>query len=275
MALSKVEEETLLIGGVPVFCRRVEGAGKPTVYVHGNPTSSEDWLPFLTRGGAALALDLPGWGRSGRPDPTRFDYTMHGLSAFHDRCLEALGIGEHNLVVHDWGGLALIGAQRDPASVRSLVVLNAVPLLPGYRWHPVARIWRRRGVGEAFNAIATRRATAMLLRQARGDRSPMPDEFVDMVWRSWDRGCRRAVLRLYRDADPPRLAEAGARLARLRCPALVLWGERDPYISAAFGRAYAERLPGGRYEGLESAGHWPWVDDPGVVERVLSFLAEA
>jgi hypothetical protein len=30
-------------------------------------------------GGAALAIDMPGWGRSDRPDPARFDYSMYGF----------------------------------------------------------------------------------------------------------------------------------------------------------------------------------------------------
>ena len=53
---------------------------------------------------------------------------MYGLSAFLERCLEELGVGRRKLVVHDWGSLALIGAQRRPELVEKLVVINAVPL---------------------------------------------------------------------------------------------------------------------------------------------------
>jgi pimeloyl-ACP methyl ester carboxylesterase len=274
MAAANVEQLTLVVDGVHVFCRRVEGEGTPTVYVHGNPTHSEDWLPFMRRGGAAVAVDLPGWGRSDRPDPDRFDYTMHGLDAFHERCLEELGVGRRKLVVHDWGALALIGAQRRPELVERLVVSDAVPLLPGYRWHWVARLWRRRGIGELLMATNSRVGTALGLRDARGDRAAMPREFVDMIWRHWDRGTSRAILRLYRDADPERLAEAGRDLGRLDCPALVVWGERDRYLPSRFGRIYAERLPGAEYLGLANAGHWPWLEDPSLIDRVAAFLAE-
>ena len=105
------------------------GEGTPTVYCHGNPTHGEDWVPFLERGGPAVAIDMPGWGRSDRPDPARFDYSMYGLSAFLERCLDELGVERRKLVVHDWGALALIGAQRRPELVERLVVINAVPLL--------------------------------------------------------------------------------------------------------------------------------------------------
>lgn len=272
MTPNKVEELTLVVDGVDVFARRARGDGVPTVFVHGNPTDSADWLPFMSRGGPGVAIDLPGWGRSDRPRD--FDYSMHGLATFLDRCLEALGIGERKLVVHDWGSLALIGAQRRPDLLRRLVVINAVPLLPGYRWHWVARLWRRRVVGELLNATTTRAGIALLMRQARGDRGPMPAQLVDRIHRHWDRGTSRAVLELYRDADPERLAAAGAGLDSLGCRSLVVWGERDPYLPALFGRLYAERLGDADYAGLPRAGHWPWLEEPALVDRVVDFLAQ-
>jgi hypothetical protein len=54
--VAKVEEAELRVDGVRVFYRRVPGEGTPTVYCHGNPTHGEDWLPFLERGGPAIAI---------------------------------------------------------------------------------------------------------------------------------------------------------------------------------------------------------------------------
>jgi pimeloyl-ACP methyl ester carboxylesterase len=270
--MAAIETGELRVDGVRVFYRRVPGEGTPTVYCHGNPTHGEDWLPFLRRGGPAIAIDMPGWGRSDRPDAARFDYSMYGLSAFLERCLEELGVGRRKLVVHDWGSLALIGAQRRPDLVERLVVINAVTLLPGYRWHWVAQLWRRRGVGELLNATTTRASLALLLRQARGDRSPMPQQQVDLIWDHWNRGTSDALLALYRHADPDRLAQAGLDLGRLACPALVIWGDRDLYLPARFGPAYAQALPNAELEMVAGAGHWPWIDEPGVIDRVLEFL---
>jgi pimeloyl-ACP methyl ester carboxylesterase len=126
-----VETGTVVIDGVATFFRQLPGEGPPAVLVHGNPTHSEDWSPILERmRGPAIALDLPGWGRSARPDPERFDYSMHGFARFFSRFLERMEIGQYSLTVHDWGGLALISAQAEPERVRRLVVINSVPLLP-------------------------------------------------------------------------------------------------------------------------------------------------
>jgi pimeloyl-ACP methyl ester carboxylesterase len=267
-----IEEGELKVDGVRVFYRRAPGEGTPAVYCHGNPTHGEEWLPFMERGGPSIAIDMPGWGRSDRPDPALFDYSMYGLSAFLERCLEELGVTRRKLVLHDWGGLALIAAQRQPQLVERLAVVNLVPLLPGYRWHWVAQIWRRRPFGELANATTTRASLALILRQASGDRRPMPSRFIDSIWSRWDSGTGRALLALYRHADPDRLALAGKDLARINCPALVLWGDRDPYLPARFGAAYAEALPNARLEPLPGIGHWPWIDDPSIIDRVVDFI---
>jgi pimeloyl-ACP methyl ester carboxylesterase len=271
--VASVEEAELVLDGVRVFYRRTQGEGTPVVYCHGNPTHGEDWLPFMQRGGPSIAIDMPGWGRSARPDPARFDYSMYGLSAFLERCLDELGVRRRKLVVHDWGSLALIGAQRRPELVERLVVVNVVPPLPGFRWHWVARIWRRRGLGEFANATSTKSGMALIMRQTRGDRSAMPAEFMDMIWRYWDRGTKRATLALYRDADPNRLATAGEDLDRLSCPALVLWGDRDLLLPAKFGHDFAEVLPQSELEIVAGAGHWPWIDDQRVIDRVVGFVS--
>ena len=68
------------------------------------------------------------------------------------------------------------------------------------------------------------------------------------------------------------LARAGERLGEVRCPALVLWPTRDPYIGAEFGQAYADALGGPAELEMVDAGHWPWLDRPELVERVTSFV---
>ncbi|MGZ5412726.1 MAG: alpha/beta fold hydrolase, partial [Solirubrobacterales bacterium] len=209
-ATGGIETGSVEVDGIGIFFCRRGGEGPPAVFVHGNPTSSLDWVPFMERlEGPAVAFDLPGFGRSERPDPDRFDHGLGAYADFTEALLAELAPGGYSLVVHDWGGLALAAAQRDPERVRRLVVMNAVPLNGSYRWHWIARIWRRRGLGELFNATNSRFATAQLLRLARPGRRPMPAATVDDVWASWDAGMRRAVLGLYRSADPPALALAG------------------------------------------------------------------
>jgi pimeloyl-ACP methyl ester carboxylesterase len=271
-----VDEHTGDFDGQPVFWRSAPlppGAAAPDappLYVHGVPTSSDDWIPFLEQTGG-LAPDLPGFGRSGKGG--HLDYSIEGIAAFVERFLGLVGVERVKLVVHDWGAAALAWAIAHPERIERLVIVNAVPLLPGYRWHRVARLWRTPVVGELTMGFTTRWTAKQLLRPAFA--GPVPDGFVNAFWPHFDPGTQRAILRLYRSAPEDRLAQAGEGISHVTSRALVVWGALDPYIPARFGEAYAAKLPGARVELVRDAGHWPWLDRPEVTGLLATFLAES
>ncbi|HXB63510.1 MAG TPA: alpha/beta hydrolase [Solirubrobacteraceae bacterium] len=282
-----VSEHTALLGELPIFWRSAPtpapGGGQlqsvaapapseaaPALYVHGVPTSSDDWMEFLRRGGG-LAPDLPGFGRSGKPG--HFDYSIGGYARFIEQYLDLLEVERVRLVVHDWGAVGLAFAQRHPERVERLVVMNAIPFLPGYRWHRTARIWRTPLLGELAMGTTTRRTLRLTTRESNVAPGPLPDAWIDAVLRHFDHGTQRAILRLYRSSPPDELARAGSELHRLRAPALVVWGMRDPYISGRFAADYARALPAAELLELPDAGHWWWLDRPDAIERVLDWLA--
>jgi len=272
----EVSDRTGSIDALPVFWREAPVESAPAdatpLYLHGVPTNSDEWLPFLARSGG-LAPDLPGFGRSGKGG--HLDYTIDGYADFIERYLDLVGVDRVSLVVHDWGVVGLAFAQRHPERVARLVVINAVPFLPGYRWHRTARLWRTPVLGELAMGATTRRIMRFSTREARAARDPMPDAWLDMVFDHFDQGTQRAILRLYRSSPSDVLAAAGARLASLSMPSLVLWGQADPYIPARFARSYADSLPAAELIELPDAGHWPWFDRPDVVDSVVDFLGAA
>jgi pimeloyl-ACP methyl ester carboxylesterase len=242
----------------------------PVLYVHGVPTNGREWEGFLDRTGG-IAPDLPGFGRSAKP--ADFDYSIEGYDRFLEAFLDHLGIDRFSLVVHDWGAVGLALAQRFPDRVDRLVVSNAVPFLPGYRWHWIARIWRRRVAGELLQGLSSRWGFKQLSRQSTALDGPMPDEFIDLIWEHFDHGTQRAILRLYRASPEDVLARAGERLGEIGASALVLWGAGDPYLPTSFAEGYAEALGGPtRLELVENASHWPWIDRPEIVDEITNFL---
>ena len=258
-------ERTATLGDQPVFWRD-GGEGPdpgraPVLYLHGVPTSSVEWPRFLARTGG-LAPDLPGFGCSGKRGDG--DFTIDGYADFVGAFLDLVEVDRVRLVVHDWGAAGLVWAQRHPERVERLVVMDAVPLLPGYRWHRIARAWRTRGVGEWVVGATTRG----LLR-----RLPPADPRRRRPGRTSTRARSARSCACTGPARRTRLAQAGADLGRLDCPALVVHGDDDPFIPARFADDYAAALGGTTtVEHVPEAGHWPWHDDPGVVERVAAFL---
>lgn len=264
-----IEENTAEIAGMPVFWRQSPRPGKtPTLFLHGVPTSSDDWLPFLSRVGG-IAPDLPGFGRSAKRGD--FDYSIAGYERFLRTFLDHLEVERFSLVVHDWGAVGLALAQSAPERIERLVIVNAVPLLPGYEWHLAAQLWRRRLVGELAMGSASRWGMRAVARRGKPEWLALPEELVDPVWRHFDPGTQRAILRLYRSAPSVVLAEAGARLAAIDAPALVVWGDADRFIPAEFGAAYAERLANATLRPVPGAGHWPWLDEVALIEEICNF----
>ncbi|HEV7162365.1 MAG TPA: alpha/beta hydrolase [Solirubrobacteraceae bacterium] len=269
--MSEVSEHNREIDGLPVFWRSapsVPGGAVP-LYLHGVPTNSDEWVPFLERSGG-LAPDLPGFGRSGKPGSLK--YTIEEYDRFIERFLDELEVERVSMLVHDWGAVGLAFAQRHPQRVERLAIVNAVPFLPGYRWHRTARIWRTLGLGELAMGTTTRFVLRLLSKESNATPGPMPEQWLDSVLDHFDQGTQRAILRLYRSSPPEKLAAAGLELSVLEMPTLVAWGMQDPYIPSRFAREYAEVLPNAELLELPDAGHWPWFDRPDLIARLADHL---
>jgi pimeloyl-ACP methyl ester carboxylesterase len=266
----QVSDQLAQLDGLPVFWHGAPSQGTPTLYLHGVPTSSDEWLPFLERTGG-LAPDLPGFGRSGKPGYLR--YTIDEYADFIERFLDMVEVERVRMVVHDWGAIGLAFAQAHPGRIERLVVTNAVPFLPGYRWHRTARVWRTPVLGELAMGATTRLTLRLATRDSNATPGPLPNEWIDSTLRYFDQGTQRAILRLYRSSPSDTLARAGERLSTLSMPALVIWGTRDPYIPARFAADYARVLPDAELVELPDAGHWWWLDRPDAIDRLIEFLS--
>ncbi len=253
----EVAESSAEVAGLGIHYR--QAGDVPILYLHGVPTHSHEWVPFLERSGG-IAPDLPGFGRSAKP--ANFDYSIEGYERFLEAFVDQLGLERFSLVLLDWGSVGLALAQRFPERIERLVMFSIVPFVPGFRWHRVARGWRTPVLGELLMGITTRWAF----------RRELPRELADVAWDAFDHGTQRAILKLYRASPSEVLARAGARLGEIRAPALLLWPEDDPYIGAEFGAAHADALGGETTLEMVRGGHWPWLEHPELIDRTACFL---
>jgi len=271
-AAPELREARITVGeiGSPVIEAGPAGAREAVVFVHGNPGSRTDWLELARAVGTlgrAVALDMPGFGQADKP--RGYPYQVSSYADFLQGALGELGIDRVHLVVHDFGGpFGMLWGLQHPDAWASIVLIN-VGILPGYRWHAMARRWRTPLLGEFVQAWIPRWAWRRSMR--RSNPKGLPREFVDKMYDDYDRGTRRAVLALYRATPDPKEAAGtiGPALAKLGKPALVLWGAKDPFADVQ----YAERQRG-FFEVrdvvvLPDSGHWPFKDHPAAVERPL------
>lgn len=281
--MSAVTRTRVEVNGISTRLLQAGPADSPeaVVFMHGNPGSSDDWEPLIAAvcgaqngSGAArraLAFDLPDFGETIATDG--FQHTVPSYAEFMDAALGVLGVQRVNLVVHDFGGpIGLVWSAMHAERLASITLID-IGILPGYRWHRMARLWRTPVLGELIQATTFRSGFRRLISasEPRG----LPREFLDRMYDQYDRRTKRAVLELYRATDEPGAAasEFAAYMAPKDIPALVIWGEHDAYLPSSYAVRQRDAFPSADVHVLPASGHWPFADSPEIVERLLaSFL---
>jgi haloalkane dehalogenase len=233
--------------GVRTFVRE-QGSGEPVLCMHGVPASSFLYRKVLaelaSRGLRGVAFDLPGLGLADRP--TGFDYTWSGLGRFSVAAVDALGLEQLHLVVHDIGGpIGFELAAAVPERVASLTLLNTIVAVESFRRPWMMEPFARRGLGELWLASMTGPVFRRLMYYAGiQDRSATPpaelDAYVELLKRK-DGG--RAFLRIMRGFE--RTAQKQALYERVlrdgRYPVQIVWGAEDPALKLAVHGEQARR----------------------------------
>ena len=268
--------ERVSVGDCETRVLRAGSDGEPVLFVHGNPGSADDWRGLMTAVSGiarAIAFDLPDFGETRAP--RGFEHTVEGYADFLEQARCTLGLERVHLVLHDFGGpIGLLWAATHPEAVASITLIDT-GVLPDYRWHVLARIWRTPVGGELFQASTTRPAFRFVVNLQ--EPQTLPRAFLDRMYRQYGRRTRRAVLRLYRaTSDPSGMSrEVIGPLRELAVPALVIWGEHDAYLPARYAWRQREAFPDAAVHVLATSGHWPFVDAAPTVERLLTQFVAA
>ncbi len=102
-----------------------QGEGQVFLFLHGNPTSSYLWrniIPEVSKHGRCIAPDLIGFGKSDRPD---IGYTFTEHYDYIKGFIEALGLNDIVLVIHDWGGpLGFYYAMQNTGNVKGIAFME-------------------------------------------------------------------------------------------------------------------------------------------------------
>jgi pimeloyl-ACP methyl ester carboxylesterase len=219
---------------------------------------------FAYRGWNALAMDLPGHGRSGGGLRDSVPALADWLSAV----VEALSVPAVHLVGHSMGALiGLVAAARDAGRIAGLALLGAAPRMPV---HPAL-----------LEAAARPESLAAELICDWGF-SPAGHFGGHKAPGSWMLG---HALRLLGQSAGPRLhADLTAcndfrdglqAAAEVRCPTLVLAGAADRMTPAKQGAKLAEAIQDAQLVVLPDCGHMMMVERPdATLDALVAFLGK-
>jgi pimeloyl-ACP methyl ester carboxylesterase len=274
-----VRKSRVSVGGVStrVLQSGPRRARNAIVFVHGNPGSSRDWDDLLAAGGKfarTVAFDVPGFGRSERaPDKPKFQ-TTDGAAAYMQGVMRKIGVRRAVLVLHDFGGpWGLQWAVKHKSAFRGAVLLDTGVLID-YVPHPLSVVWATPTAGELYMASTTRQTFVAGIQGTQPH--PLPNDFVQLMYDYYDRAERCGVLRYYRSGSQTymTLGRDQARALRpLDLPALVIWGDRDPFIPSSQADKQREAFPHARIVKVPDGGHWIHIDHPRLVRSLyVKFL---
>ncbi len=240
----------------------------PTVlFLHGLGSSGEDWtlqVEALAPNYRALAVDLPGHGRSPPPAP---GMTVERMAQAVAETLDAVDAPRAHVVGLSLGaavGLAL--ALDHPERVRSLVCVNGFArlrpsghgMVRGLARLVLLAIGRMDWVGRCVARGLFPDPRLRAVRQLAAER-------LAATSRHGYRAALWAVARF----------DVRRRLDEIRVPVLVVAGDRDRTVPMSAKRYLAHNIPGARLEVVHGSGHVTPVDAaPRFNSVLLRFLEE-
>jgi pimeloyl-ACP methyl ester carboxylesterase len=284
MAVGTLERQRVALECGDVAYLR-HGSGPPLLLVHGIPTSARLWEPLLGDLGErfdCIAVDLLDMGGS-RAHPG-VDVASPGQAAMFEQLLDALGIDETLLALHDQGGAhGLRYLDRYGDRVKAVAIANIVC----YDNWLVPAIWTLRQAC-AQPAVLHRMAKLGAVDAAflkvwpfpqTAIRGPLPKAMTDDWFAPMHAGGADldAFCNYVRAQSPEHTADT-ERIARAWTkPALVAWAGHDYFLMPSWGARLARDLAGAPDQPviLPFAGHYLHADVPQTAARVLGdFFAE-
>jgi pimeloyl-ACP methyl ester carboxylesterase len=247
------------------------------VFVHGLGGQWQNWLeniPRVAQERRVVALDLPGHGCSEMP---REEISISSYGRCVDALCDRLELGEVVLVGNSMGGfVSAETAIRFPERVDRLVLVSAAGITSAdLKRSPGPVILRIGGALATYGAARHRKIAARpLLRHlalalvARHPSRLAPDLAYEGLMKGvgkpgFDDAMRATLGYDFRD-----------RLPEIRCPTLIVWGDKDVVLPAEDADEFERLIPNSRKVVLADTGHIPQVERPRAFnDCLLEFVA--
>ena len=221
------------------------GDGPPLLLLHGNPQTNAMWhriAPTLMEEYTVICPDLPGYGQSDKPprSPDHAAYSKRQMGASLHHLMERFGFETYAILAHDRGARVAHRMALDfPRHIVRLALLDIVPTLEHfertnmdfalgyYHWfflaqpHPIPE--------NLINAAPQAWFRGHTAREPKNDDFFHPQALEEYLQALQQPDTVTAICEDYRAAASIDLVHDRASResgAKVRCPTLVLWGEK-------------------------------------------------
>jgi pimeloyl-ACP methyl ester carboxylesterase len=237
--------------------------------IHGFGADKDNWLRFsrpLTARYHVVALDLPGFGDSSKPEASYDVGTqVERLNAF----AKAIGLHKLHLIGNSMGGhIAALYAARHPEEVLSVALLNNA----GVNAPQASELFKRLDRGDA-NPLLVRNADdfSNMLDLLFVEKPPLPGSLkqylAERAMASHD--FNQKIFNQLRERYIPLETE----LAKIQVPTLLLWGDQDQILDVSSIKVMQPLLKQPTVVIMQACGHLPMIERPEeTAEHYQTFL---
>jgi 2-hydroxy-6-oxo-6-(2'-aminophenyl)hexa-2,4-dienoate hydrolase len=267
------QSRTVLVGEVETHYLEA-GEGKTLILIHGGGAGADargNWaqcIPQYAKSFRVIAVDMPGFGQSAKPDPATFSYGQSSRNRHMIGFIEAVTDEPVYLIGNSMGGATALGvAILRPDLVSKLVLMGAAGLDIA---NPDPEPRKALGAYD-FTPEGMRRMVGVLA----GPTYKISDEQVTYRYQlTMQPGAREALaaIRDHRKADP--MIYSRDAIAAVQTPTLVVGGKLDQIAVLARSYGYLELMPNSWGFILPHVGHWVMMEAPReFVAVTTAFLA--
>lgn len=252
-------ETTVEVAGLKIQTL-VGGEGPDLVWLH-HSSGSLGWLPChetLSQHFRVVVPDLPGYGRSERPEWARHP---RDIALLIHRAAEKLDLRPFHVVGHGFGGwIAAEMATMNAGALRSLTLVGAAGIKPRegeimdqimFDYHEYVQLGFRDE--EAFTAMFGERVDD----EIRNLWDLSREMTSRLTWKPW----------MFNRQLPPLLPEVDT-------PTLLVWGEQDRVVPIDCARQYEEGLPNASLVQIPEAGHLVELEQPEALAAQIEEFAQ-
>lgn len=265
-----LEERSVEVGRFR-FVYTEGGKGPAVLLVHGFAGDKDHWTRFaahLTDSYRVIAPDLPGHGESDKhPDES---YSVSRQTERLHAFVETLKPGKFHLVGSSMGGaIAAYYASKHQGSVASLTLIDAA----GVESPEKSALALALEKGENPLLVGTAADFDRMLRFTTVKQPYIPGPIKAHFARRAVRN-RPIHEKIFADIRAEQVLTR-ARLAAIRAPTLILWGDTDRVIHPSAGRVFQNSIRDSELIMIKDCGHAPMIEQPGVTAgHFRRFLAE-
>lgn len=265
-----------------IYAREHEGEGPAIVLMHGFPDNLHLYdrlVPYLVaEGRRVVVFDFLGWGASDKP--AGYPYTADNQARDLNAVIEHLGLESVVPVAHDASGPPAIDwALAYPDRTAALVLLNTYyGYMPAVRLPEAIFLFSTPLLRNAARFVSGRFGLFRRLYWWQVGRrfirdTEVREEFVPLLYEQFAAtpSAKPAFFSLNADLRGAARSRAGAEpeMSAFGRPVRIIFGEADPYLNAGMARHFHGLFPNSELFLLPTARHFPQLDEPEEVARLI------